>query len=396
MRRYRAPIGSCGTDAFPEGFPDPELEFGRSLQATDGGSAVAWNGSLARETPPRAYKLCWCPLPDATDGCTLGMHFNAAAGELRIAGPDPNQFLECSVSNLCVLSITGFDLQNDDRALVVEGEDCGGSSIVIPVGFPGAEMIDGTEVSGLSKNAYTAGSAYEFGILRSVATGNYTMCWCANSRRDSFAAYFSCTTDDGDAVVEDFIINFGKVFVPEAPEPNTFKQCISGQECEVQLFGQVLANDATILIVDNDVGTCPDIAASGWPNAAISDPAIDDGSYYTWGVTTSSVITAQGGNYSMCWKPIEATVYAYNFGVMTVVGPKGNGDYVCTKRAECKLTDIEGEQLQAGDKLHVMDRCAGTSLFGIVETEMQDSSTAVWTAENFEGPHCTLFIYIYI
>ena len=105
-------------------------------EATNGGSSFS-TGSEYSTAAGGFYRLCWC---SSGFDCQLPQHFQVDAGLLSIIGPAPQyQDRTCISGQPCYASdLTGLDLGNDDRIMVLE--TCG--SFSAPLRFTGGGVSD--------------------------------------------------------------------------------------------------------------------------------------------------------------------------------------------------------------------------------------------------------------
>jgi hypothetical protein len=359
----------CTAPPMTDGVPDG----GMSLGAVSKGKEVEWSIPFSQYSPPGKYTVCWCP---SALQCTkiddekmpiLDM-FNAYAGTLTILGTRQIPIRTCAVGSICIIAgITGEELQNGDRIIVLNAPDggCGSAEAKVIEGFPNA---------GVSNPATVYGSTYGWPMLpTSLPGGTYVLCWCPYSRADELD-FLQCLQSNGThmlPVLSDYRVQVGMLTIPGTPVSDLTPECTSGLPCTVDgvkgVGGAPLVNGAQILVRKPVVSPIPQdfcrdaaagIPAEGFPNGAVSDGAKNDGEYYEWAgdvVAGGSRITALGGFYRLCWRA-PPPPYDFNFpvGTLRVVGPAGNYVETCTMKRICILEGINGIDMSQDDSVMVL------------------------------------------
>ena len=285
-------LDTCGTDSMVPAFPALNL----------------------REVPVSAaggqYRLCWC----ADDvSCDSPEAFIVDAGELRLVGPSElMQHRTCVSGRTCSFgSLVGQHLADGDALLVLD--TCGTSSGVVPR-FSGAAADGG---AGHSSQVAIGGASVSWGSTAPSSQGGvYRLCWCA--------AGFTCD------VPESFRTDLGQLHLV-GPAPLTQgRTCVSGQTCRLDgALGESLSTDDRVVVLDTcgALGAAPArFPAEGFDTGKGSIPSgtVLGASWYSWGTTE---VTAQGGEYRLCWCAASTgpcnTVAEFrtDFGELRLVGP---------------------------------------------------------------------------
>ena len=273
-------------------------------EATNGGSSFA-TGSEYSTAAGGFYRLCWC---SSGFDCQLPQHFQVDAGLLSIIGPAPQyQDRTCISGQPCYASdLTGLDLGNDDRIMVLE--TCG--SFSAPLRFTGGGVSDLATENGTRVNwgrEPTCMQPYNFdcqGVRPTSQGGNFRLCWCAHN--------YTC------AAASDFRVDMGHLaFLGPHPLTNS-RTCVAGQPCSFSgVEGHYTQNGDKLMILDTCAHPEPLqivqssdkwaiynfqlIAAGqyGWFDGP-SNNATSNGSSFNWGNGTQP-ITSPGGLYRLCW-----------------------------------------------------------------------------------------------
>lgn len=123
--------------------------------------------------------------------------------------------------------------------------------------------------------------------------------------------------------------------------------------------GERLA-DGDRLMIQNQCGTAPVV---GWPDSGISDPAIFQGSEFSWGMSSGGLhVTSAGGEYSMCWCSVlvnctNASKFRTELGVLRVTGPATGQMKYCVSGQTCTIDHFGGYELANGDRIMISDSC---------------------------------------
>ena len=288
-------LETCGTQA-----PARLAGQGRAIPQ-NGSMSISW-GDAAHTAVGGQYRLCWC---SAFAKCDVAQNFVVDAGGLLLIGPLP-QDRTCISGQTCFMkALPGYDLQADDRLLVLD--TCGRPSPVVGFPLPQSKVLssNSSRVAG-----FVAGSMLEF--VTSTG-GSYQLCWCA-------ASAFHCS------LAESFQVNAGSLtLIGPSTDANRavsrLRICIAGSICTVQsLPGQDLQEDDQLMLLE----TCglqgpsqgqmpmPSLQANGTGLALLSNNV--------------TVWSAAGGTYRLCWCASghsckSASDFRVDVGQLDVVGP---------------------------------------------------------------------------
>ena len=277
--------------------------------------------------------------------CSRGEDFQMDVGTFTVIGPSPIfQELTCIAGSTCKLQVLGEGISNA-RYMVLD--TCGISSMIQGVPHDwAAEVV-------------------------SAAGGSYQLCWCGSS-------HFSCR------VAAEFALNFGQVQLI-GPSLEQDRTCVAGQVCKVEgLLGTWLSDDDTILILEScGVLSIP----PGFPSSGISalstTPSFFNSSYslgtslvVSWG----QKITAQAGDYRLCWcsgaanqscevhpavlnntpghgHMLAAPSFPLDMGRLRIRGVAHHQDRTCVSGQVCSIDDILGTDLHSSDAVMALDTC---------------------------------------
>ncbi|CAJ1363703.1 unnamed protein product, partial [Effrenium voratum] len=255
----------CGTAA-PVGMP----RNGQSLPSADG-HHFQWGSERVISNPGR-YRLCWCS--DGSD-CTLPSQYLSYAGILQIKWPtySPERFF-CELGQLCNISgIEGEGLGNNDKVMLLTkcGEGIPESATFLEGAMSVATFHDGTT----------------FLLPASAQSVSYQVCWCPEENTCMQARDFSLALGR---------LDFG------GPVPEVVYRCFEWEPCEIpELDGSSLQDGDRLLVVP-DGTSCREMAPGtfqeGIPNSAVTEPATENGTRFTWG---DGLVRAAPGHYALCW-----------------------------------------------------------------------------------------------
>jgi hypothetical protein len=235
-----------------------------------------------------------------------------------------------------------------------------------PPGFPDR---------GIARMSSSLGDAYDFGSEPLHAGGKpYQLCWCNGTQSECKA-------------VSDYRLRIGILHLagPSAEQQLSTMSCIAGQPCTLTQFkGHGLANGNRLVVMPNTDRGChwyretpgDAISTPGIPNFAVSLPATEGGTSYSWGAET---VQAGGGIYLLCWcgtvygahhterpdcpvpRPEKGDHYLAAAGKLSIVGPEIGGLRICRVGQDCQLNDIPGNGLEGGDKLSIQKSCGSST-----------------------------------
>ncbi|CAJ1436960.1 unnamed protein product [Effrenium voratum] len=221
---------------------------------------------------PGRYRLCWCS--DGSD-CTLPSQYLSYAGILQIKWPtySPERFF-CELGQLCNISgIEGEGLGNNDKVMLLTkcGEGIPESATFLEGAMSVATFHDGTT----------------FLLPASAQSVSYQVCWCPEENTCMQARDFSLALGR---------LDFG------GPVPEVVYRCFEWEPCEIpELDGSSLQDGDRLLVVP-DGTSCREMAPGtfqdGIPNSAVTEPATENGTRFTWG---DGLVRAAPGHYALCW-----------------------------------------------------------------------------------------------
>ncbi|CEL95717.1 unnamed protein product [Vitrella brassicaformis CCMP3155] len=194
-----------------------------------------------------------------------------------------------------------------------------------------------------------------------------------NTETSSFVFQFSSGTYamcySGVSSVWGYAFNkIGTTFSIGGPDANQDVSCVKRQVCTVgPIEGDNLDGNDLMRIMP--LGQCGTTDASGFPGSdgsyadSLSNAAVytagtgGRGSQeYSFGFGTE-IITADAGQYSICWcdKPSypcdNASGFTVDVGTLSVVGPTEGQSITCYKGDKCIIAGLTGQGLQAGDQI---------------------------------------------
>ena len=269
------------------------------------GQASMQNNSILMtwgDTPHSAsggqYRLCWC---SGSIQCEVSGNHQVDVGEFLLMGPTW-QDRTCISGQLCFMkALPGFYLQPDDRMLVLDTCETASPILGFPVLKEVASMANATVVMPTSSvRGFVAGSFLDF---VTASGGQYSLCWCA--------ANFGCN------LATDFRVHVGSLTLIGPGDANTVPSriCVLGRLCVLDnLMGQHLQSTDVVMLLD----TCGQAALGA---AAVALPSASSD-----GFSNTSVWTAAGGSYRLCWcagigRCINAEEFKVDAGHVQLMGP---------------------------------------------------------------------------
>ena len=243
---------------------------------------------------------------------------------------------------------------------------------------------------------YFFGSSWNAETPSIASGGQYRLCWCSPRGVDN-AGLSNCIAP------WDFTADAG-VLTLRGPAAGQHLTCLTGQPCSfIGLTGTGLADGDKLMVLDTCGQSGLDTSGMIWdgvsmshhslvprfagcqsslhclrdipcdddehsqferPSLAcgISDPATSGGADYTWGGITS-IPTAPGGIYKMCWCAAGQTCsmfehFKVELGELSLIGPSSMEQHrTCAAGQPCVVSNILGYLQQAGDKIMILDEC---------------------------------------
>ena len=199
--------------------------------------------------------------------------------------------------------------------------------------------------AGLLAAAGEAGTSITWGSLRFTAHGGtYQMCWCAG--------VYPCSE------YEEFRFQVSPLWLIGPSPLRQDRTCVSGHTCYIDgILGEGLTNEDKLLVLD----TCGQAKISVYTPLRGKVVGISSsGTTFSWATT---VVTAPGGQYRMCWCPGGFTCsfadhFYVDMGELTMIGvsPLDQGR-TCISGQTCSIDGITGHNLSSTDRLMVLDTC---------------------------------------
>jgi len=239
------------------------------------------------------------------------------------------------------------------------------------VGAPGSGPI-GFPDTGIAKSESSAGDTYSFGGDDPLMAGGkpYHLCWCNG-------------TSSLCGSVSEYKLRIGILHLsgPSRAQQTRIMPCTAGVPCTLRFFkGHGLANGNRLVVMPMTNLGCrwyrqtpaDPVSTPGLPNDAISLPATDGGSTFSWGPET---VLAAGGFYYLCWcgttkgshhtlepdcpipRPETGDHYLAYAGYLSIIGPIPGAMRLCNVGVECKLESIPGNGLEGGDRVSILQEC---------------------------------------
>ncbi len=232
------------------------------------------------------------------------------------------------------------------------------------------------------------GSSWHAETPSKAPGGRYRLCWCRSSMSN-------CSSDF------DFTADAGQLTL-RGPSLSQHMTCITGKPCTLTgLIGHGLSDGDKIMVLDTCGQSGLEVSGMIWDGVSIShyslvprfgcqspvclreipcsqygeipslacgisDPAINSGADYTWGGTGgtggTSIVSAAGGLYKMCWCAAGQTCsmfehFKVELGELSLLGPSSTEQHrTCVAGQPCVVSNILGA-LQTGDKIMILDEC---------------------------------------
>ena len=350
-----------------------------AMQAS--GRALSW-GDLVLTAEGGQYRMCWCA---AGFQCSVGEDFIVDFGRFLLMGPTPlSQDRTCIIGQTCQFDeIAGVFQSEFDRFLVVDtcGLDPFDHGIDVPR-FPGFGLASSFKLSDAHTDVFQPfGHNQKTGVVSWGETpahrvtafgGQYRLCWCSGhpSLNGPFNQFGESKTDFPCSYAEHYRVDMGRLtLIGPSVEFAPGLSCINGQTCVVDRLWpmNVWADDELMLldtcgIVDGLIPRAPrhsddvDFDAPGWFTMGTDGKA-------SFG---SEPITAEGGQYRMCWCAANypcssADHFIMDIGEMQLIGPRPLfQDRTCVSGQECFMDGLIGHMIEPEDAWLVLDTC-GTS-----------------------------------
>ena len=347
------------------------------------------------------YQLCWC----ATSGlfsCSLSVEFTFGFGQLHMLGPLRGQDRTCIAGQTCAVDIRGLSLSEGDRFLVLE--TCGAvttlprfpsSGLSLPLAASSNSSVNSTELSERSV-------AVSWGLAAAtVQGGDYRLCWCsstaspisnrscslhpvlANGTADAFGSHeWMASANHG------FLFDAGRLRIRGVSPLDQARTCISGQTCRLEgITGMDLSSGDSVMALDT-CGVDQTISRFAWAGQASSVTATE--STFSWG---AEPVSAAGGIYRLCWCAASSqgchlpSDHLIDFGSLILVGSTPENiapSRTCVSGTTCRLHQIEGQDLEAGSQLLILDSCGVASQvprFPAISIPVRNSN---WTFTSLE------------
>jgi hypothetical protein len=259
-------------------------------------------------------------------------------GELEVVGRSVHGDATCVIGQTCRIdAIVSVSASDNDRFMVLQ--TCGTDALV--PGFPAS----GVGVAASSGAAVAWGSE-----LVTVFAGTYRLCWCADQ-------HHSCSQ------AEEFDIDVLGLRLVGPSLVSDGRTCVAGQTCLIDGIRGVDLSDSDTIMVLETCGTRT--AVSGMMSTGIfttdrSGASVEFGS--------SSVVTAAGGQYRLCWCAggfdcAIAERYVKDIGQLTIRGPNVEDDpppsnpRTCVAGQTCAIDSILGHLLSTDDRVLILETC---------------------------------------
>ena len=305
-------------------------------------------GPVRLSSPGGSYRLCWCD-----ERCDLPENFRVDFGTMQILGPVFDQHRTCISGQSCHLDIGIFGTWHDlsstsEMSKVLVLETCAQPSVVAGWGSFTAVGRDTYDTLSTTPSTSLGMSLVTFESVRiSAAGGRYEMCWC-------LLASESCTKP------EDFHVGVGTVTVVGPSSLSQEQTCTSGQMCQIQgTFSYTNSQDR--LLLASTCGAPALTVLQNVQNGTTTQTA--SGSMATW---SSAPITAEGGQYRLCWCSSFATCSPSDFidmGELLLLGPSPLEQHrTCVSGLPCEFDGFLGKQLSAQNKILLADTCGVASM----------------------------------
>ena len=276
-------LNSCGTTDLV-----PRLT-GVAEKVEDDGVTMKW-GKTPMSAAGGQYRLCWCADQGNSsqwpNRCRDPLNFAQDVGTLTLLGAAPlTQDFTCRVGHTCPLrAISGEGLAAEDSVMLLD--TCGTGKL--PDRMPYASNLTNSVLK------YMTGPY--FNIIWSTVTasgGRYRLCWCSSSA--------TCST------AEDFKLDFGTLTL-EGPNPLLqLYTCTSGRACTLPPLSMI-PRDAVL-------GEVAVLSTCSF-QSSLAPPGFPDRGLLSFESGNSSVISASGGYYTLCWNTArDANGTSSDFGV---------------------------------------------------------------------------------
>lgn len=331
---------SCVVESLVGGMPNQGISDG----ANNSGTSFAWGNQNITSVIVGVYRMCWCSHLRA---CEFYLDFVTDFGTMTIGGPKAGQTRECKSGNPCALdNITGFALGQYD--LIVLQSTCGRG---LPINNTDPDFngpwyqwppfrAESVYNSGLKADFLAEGTT-EF--IMTANPGNYRMCWCSASTQ-------SCPA------VENFGIDIG-IFVNVGAAAGQSFWCAPGFTCRLLDIQGVSLEDGDQYLVTS--GECSETdPPPGFPDEGRAQPAQSLGKEIEWAQELRTDTLPR--DYRLCWcrSDVECTMdlFRTGVGVLAIVGPTlvTGDEWRCSVGSVCQVDNIQGHQLQTGDRLLVV------------------------------------------
>lgn len=172
---------------------------------------------------------------------------------------------------------------------------------------------------------------------------------------------------------------------PSAEQQTRVMHCTAGRPCVLRHFkGHGLANGNRLVVLPMTSYGCEwfrqfpgdPISTPGVPNMAVSLPAMDGGTTFSWG---PDIMRAGGGTYLLCWcgstsgahhtlspacpipRPEKGDHYLASAGYLSIAGPNSGGLKLCSVGIECVIQNLPGNGLEGGDMVSIQKECGKAS-----------------------------------
>ena len=321
-------LETCGFAEWPAGLPSDG-----SLTLSASGASF---GSVVLSAPGGEYRLCWCE-----GGCHVAA---TDIGRLSVFGPRLfHQDRTCVAGQECVADgLRGHGLSSSDQWAVLS--TCG------------ASIVDGLVNAGTIASVSASGAVISFGALVNTAGGgSYRLCWCA--------AGATCNK------AEQYKVDVGLFMLigPAAESTESIRTCFSGQTCSMTTpFGTMLSGADSYMIL----ATCGASGIiDGLPDAGFLSliPAAEDNSTCVGGECKltfgTTVVTAAGGQYRLCWCAAGRACHAeedfkVTVGGFELIGPfKMTPGRTCIAGQTCLVDGVLGNGLADTDSIALLETC---------------------------------------
>ena len=190
------------------------------------------------------FRLCWC-----SSICNYPEEMIVDVGEFLAVGASTQQDRTCVSGQTCLLGISGYDLSEADRFLIVRS--CGEAHGTLSTSITVSNLVR----SSGSVNFDASVSSLTVSTEVLLASGDFRLCWCSSQ--------FQCVD------ASEFRVDVGSLSIIGPSDMHHWSTCVSGQGCVLeQIRGKHLSPQDRVLILD----TCGvETSLPNFPNGGLMD-----------------------------------------------------------------------------------------------------------------------------